>query len=323
MCRTTGLYPCVDGLPNDFLAANITDAIQHFEGILETDKKCMVCLNIKAKMRCLSCRISLCEGCNLDHSKVQFDKDHVIVKEDPSLLCETHGKDLSYVCQDCHKLVCSCCIRACKGHKYFTVGAAMREYFWAKGCNERPNIEFVKNNNPTRKERLQSTFNAVSTSIQKHSDDVIEAVKKETKQMIGYLKNMESGALTILEAAGAGSRDFSEKQLENWRLELPIELIKNLPDLLRSEVQKSIDRRSYALDMWFEPYEGVSIGSVHVKLGNEREDNISPRLYGGQHIGASGITRDMYCGVDDVAFTLDPCGQVFTITDMFLLDDIS
>ena len=325
VCRSVGIYPNIDQLPNDSLANDIRDDIQRFEGILESDRFCMVCLNVIATKRCLSCHISLCEGCNLDHSDILLRKNHAVVRQDPSLFCETHGKDLSYACRDCHKLVCSCCIvGCCKGHSYVTVREAIDEYFIIKERTEE-STQYVKDNYNTLKGRMQSTFNTVCTGVQKHSDDVIEAIQKGTEQMIEYLKKMESDALAILEATEAaadGLKDFTEVRREDCRFELPIELLKSLPEMLRSGLRSSKD--SCILEsIVFEPNKNVSIGSVRVRLSDPDDGGFmyctSPRLYGKQQVGARCINRESDCGYDGLDFILDPCGQVFTIKDMWSL----
>ena len=200
----------------------------------------------------------------------------------------------------------------------------MEEYFRMKEWNER-NAQFFKDNYITFKERLQSSFNTVSTNVQKHSRGVIEAIKKETEEMLGYLKKMESDALSLLETAEAvvgGSKDSTEVQLEDYHYELPIGFMKNLPDILRSELQKFKDDRNFYVleDIVFEPNENLSIGSVRVRLSEPDEYlalDCKPRVYKSQQIGARCITREDDCCYSELAFTLNPCGQAYTIADLW------
>ena len=195
----------------------------------------------------------------------------------------------------------------------------MEEYFDMTETAER-STRYAKDNYATLADKLHSAFDAASASIQMHPDDVIDSIKKGTEQMIEYLKKMESDALIILEEAGTavdGLNDFTEVRREDCRFELPIELLKKLPEMLRSGLRSSND--SYILeDILFEPNKNVSIGSVRVRLSEAYDFRCRyPRLYGKQQIGARCINRARDCGYDGLDFILDPCGQVFTIKEMW------
>ena len=310
ICRTARVYPA-DRLPNDCLAANFKEEMQHLEYIARAAGSCMVCSKTGLKLRCLTCQISLCEECHIDHFSVHH-KNHAVVKADTSILCDKHETDLCYVCEHCHKLVCSCCLLdECKGHRYLTVRDAIDEYFKMKDWTER-NTEFTKNNYTTLKDKLQSTFSAVSTNIQKHSDDAIEAIKKETRLLIESLDKMESDALNILEntkIAADALKEFSEVQSEKCGFEIPLELLKNLPHLLRPEVQTAND--NCILDkIVFKPNKNISIGSVHVSLSKPESNTLDctlPRLYGSQMTTTNlCTTRAVRGDVRKVVFILNP-----------------
>ena len=313
----------VAGLPNDRLAANIGDDIQHIECLLEAAQNCAVCVDVPAQVRCLSCRVSLCGDCHIEHSSAHQDKNHTVVKDDPSLLCTAHGKELGFVCEHCHELACLCCLLdECVGHKHCTVGDALERYFDVKAKTER-DTEFIKENYTILKHRLTSTFQTVSTSIQNYCDDAVAAIEDETEKLKKYLDKIESDALAILEAtktATDGLMYFDDARLEDCRFELPIELLTHLPHILRPEVQQSHD--SYVLEgITFEPNTNLSVGSVRVSLCKSESNTFDasfPNLYGSQFIGAQLYkSREIIGDLRKLSVTLNPGRKGSTITNLF------
>ena len=307
-------------LPHDAQIENVINGIKRIES---KSKNCALCVRTAAKVRCLDCQAYLCETCHADHSNVHYGKNHIVVKDHPFLICTKHEKDLAYVCEDCHELVCFCCLLdGCKRHKYATAGEALGKYFVIREQCE-GDAKFIKANYTTLKEKLQSNFEAVSTSIQKYSDDMISSIKKETETMIKYLKKMESNALDILEpskTAADGLIEYSDTELEECRHKVPVGLLENLPSILRPVVHLSTD--SYVLeDIRFEPNTNTSIGSVRIALSRS-ESNTSdcsfPRMYGSQRVGIKvGSTGEIHDDVGKFSFILDPAAKESTIASLF------
>ena len=307
-------------LPHDTQIQNVINGIKRIESMIEKSKNCALCVGTPADVRCLDCQAYLCETCHVDHSNKHYGKNHIVVKDDPFLICTKHGKDLAYVCGDCHELVCFCCLLdGCKRHKYATAGEALGKYFVIREKCE-GDAEFISANYTTLKEKLHSNFEAVSTSIQKFSDDMISSIKKESETMIKYLKKMESNALDILEpskTAADGLKEYSDTELEECRHEVPVGLLENLPSILRPEVHLSTD--SYVLeDIRFEPNTNTSIGSVRIALSRS-ESNTSdcrfPRLYGSQRVGIK--SGETHSDVGQFSFILDPAAKESTIASLF------
>ena len=301
-------------LPTDGLAAKLKHEIDEFV-MLNDFELCAVCFEEEAKARCFNCQASLCERCHNKHSTIRDYVGHTVVKLDRSLSCSIHKKDLAFVCEECHKAICSCCLmQGCYGHKHTAVGDDLEKYFEIRESTE-SDSRFIRENFKTLEQRLQGDFNRVTGEIQKHSDNVVSAVKKETEDVIRYLRRIESDAKSILHVTKTAAdrlRGFRDVKREDCRHELPAELLKNLPTILRSEVQASKD--SYVLDeIVFNPNKNISIGSVRVSLSKPESNtssNMRPRLYGSQLVSAKQDTHQEIIGdLRKLSFTLYPGGK--------------
>ena len=307
-------------LPTDTLVANIKEHIKCIERKLEAARNCAVCMIIPATVRCLGCQASLCRLCRWAHYGLHGN-NHIVVTEDPSLQCGKHDKDAAYVCVDCLKNVCFCCIHGdciSKHHRYLTAGDALEEYFKVKYMyREVRDMKYVGENYPTLKERLISTFNTASTRVQKYSDDVIKTIEEETNQIVECLEKIKADALTILEAAKTSTDGF-KKFADSQRWELPVGLFKNLPNFLRPEVQQSNDNYNLE-DIVFEPNANITIGRVRLSL-SKSESNSSgcdfPNLYGSQIIGVKSVTTEIDGDLRKFTFTLSPDVKGSKIADL-------
>ena len=303
----------VDALPNDGLATDIKGDVERLERMLEKAKNCDVCPEVPAIVRCLNCHASLCDVCQEDHAEMKDVENHIVVKLDPLMSCETHEKDLGYVCEDCREVICRCCLLdGCQGHQYKTVGEALQQYFTMKEETE-TDAQLTRKHYTSLKEKLQADFDTVATSIQLHCTNVVKAITNESKKLIKELKELQSDAQTILEStkiAADREADFKEVQIEDCRHELPVGLLKCLPDISRPELQRAKDS-FFVESIVFEPNANISTGFVRINLfkpESNSQDFIScSRLYGSQRVSVNeDICREINGDTRKLAFTLNP-----------------
>ena len=317
----------VRNLPSDGLAANIKNDLEYIQDIAQ-NKNCAGCPGVKAITRCFNCQSSLCKECTSRHNKLYEGKNHTVMKMDSStsLSCLKHGKDLAYICEDCHDVVCSSCLlKDCYGHKFSTVGNALEKYLKIRETAEKKTA-FIRENSTTLEARLQINVDETVANIQDHSDKVVSAIQKHTKTLIETLKTLHSDAVhiqNVSKAAGDGLKDFKDIQPEELRRNLPVGLLRKMPAILRPEVQNSYD--NYLVEgIKFEPHTDQKLGSVQISLSKPKDNSWDlqhPRIYGSQLIRATRETDTSQAGSGDlstkVTFTLNPADEGQTVAELF------
>ena len=274
-------------LPNDVLIENIKDDVERISAIV-TYKHCAVCRDVDASVRCFDCQASLCETCHERHNEKHGKENyHTVIMHDPTLVCEQHEKDRAYICEDCCKVVCPCCLlQDCYGHKSQLVGVALKNYFEIRNRTIR-DTEIIKNNFTPLKQNLLNVFKTTLRDIEEHSEKTIVKIQNETRSLIDSVNKLKSEALKILEATKTANdrlHDFKGLVLADCHRKIPLDLFQSLPAILKSEVQESHD--FYQIKKaHFQRNNDVTIGTVYLELSNSvNVDKLSSILFGCQEI---------------------------------------
>ena len=268
-------------LPSDRLAADIKEELDNIRDAIHK-KYCVACPGTKASSRCFTCQSSLCKKCCKTHFEIYDNMNHIVVEYGLSLSCDQHGKDLGYVCENCDKTVCSSClIQGCYSHKYSTIWSAVEEFLEMKK-RTRMDPQLIQKHFPDYKQNLLHVFDSTVVEIQNHSDRMIQQIQRKTRALIDSVNELKSEAMKILEATKTAAdllQDFRETDLSKCRYEIPLNLFRNLSDILKPEVQ---DRKARCaiMNVGFKANEDISVGTLHVTLSQETPlYPVVPQLY--------------------------------------------
>ena len=260
-------------LPGDTLAVNLKDEIDNIWGKMHNQEDlCAACPDVRATARCFTCQLSLCEECHRStHGEIDCDVNHTVVEYSPSVLCDQHGKDLVYVCEDCEKAVCSSClIKGCYRHKHTTIWGAVEGYFKMREEAE-TNPKILQENFRDYKQEMLDIFETTTIEIREHSEWMIETIQSDTQLLIDSVNELRSESLKIFEATKAAAdllEDFSNIELPACQYEIPLKLFHNLPTLSKSEARLERKGCCSIKSLYFEDNNDISVGRVHVTLAD-------------------------------------------------------
>ena len=275
-------------LPNDVLIESIKDDVERISAVV-TYKHCTACRDVEATVRCLDCQTSLCEACHERHNEIHGKgNQHTVVMHDPSVICEQHEKDMAYMCKDCHKLVCSCClVQECYGHKSIPVGDALKNYLEMRDRTLQ-DTDLIRDNAVGKKKSLINIFEKTLSDIQEHSERTIAKIQNETRLLIDSINRLKSEALEIVDVTKTASDrlwDFTELRAADCLYKIPLDLFHSLPAILRPEVQES--NEIYEIkNAYFQPNDDITVGRVYLDLSSYSETYDGPHIYGCQVINA-------------------------------------
>ena len=226
-------------LAGDTLAANLKDEIDNiWDTMHNQEDTCIAHPDVLASVRCLTCQSSLCNECYNKHGGISDDVNHTVIEYDSSVLCDQHGKDRVYVCEDCEKTVCSTClIKECQGHRHTTIWSAVEGYFKMRGEAE-TKPETIQENFCDYKQEMLDVFELTTIEIQEHSDWVIDIIQRDTQLLIDSVNELRSHGLDILEATKAAAdllADFSIIELPACQNEISFEVIPQSNDFTKSK----------------------------------------------------------------------------------------
>ncbi len=95
--------------------------MKHIQRIAKTKHKdhftCSMCHHWQGRVCCAECKNPLCDACAIKHKQTTTYGEHHIVHS-ALLFCLKHEHQVSHMCTDCQKFICTSCItdRRCRNH---------------------------------------------------------------------------------------------------------------------------------------------------------------------------------------------------------------
>ena len=184
-------------------------------GDIPPEVKCKQCHGDPnmAVVKCVDCKIELCDNCKISHLKIPTLSDHICVNlKDTSQkvvdrlhFCESHNKPFDFHCADGEKLICSKCIRDHSNHFIELIEATqkclseeisqMTKRTW-KYCEVlQKNISGIRQ----KIDEVNKSFENCNTVLEKQLDLLIEKITTVKKRMETEVSQQQENVISMLQ----------------------------------------------------------------------------------------------------------------------------
>ena len=204
----------------------LTDLISYVKsGDIPPEVKCKQCHGDPnmAVVKCVDCKIELCDSCEISHLKIPTLSDHTCVNlrdvsekfVDKLHLCDSHSKPFEFNCRDCEDLLCAKCIDDHFAHYSESMKAAEE------------NLIEQTNNMTKRMSKYCEILQQNVTGIRQRTDEVNKSFENANKVLEKQFERLIEQLTAIKEGVKqevCQRREIVIKQLEDTKHRLECKL---------------------------------------------------------------------------------------------------